>query len=218
MEYRKVAGNDKPVSRIVFGADRLGSRRERLNCRIDEGKITAIGASNWTHERIDHANAVATSHGLKLFRASTVQFSLADSTRSPWPCAVTIGGEGQRCARERYSKHGLSVFACSSLARGFSTNRYDPNNPARNPVSHWCATYFGTEKNVQRLQRGRMFARRHHVTVAQSALEYVLRYPLQVFAVFGCTTPKKSANSARAQSLKLDRATLQRLATGEASR
>ena len=74
---------------------------ERLNRHIDDGKITSIGASNWTHERIADANAGAASHGLKLLCASTVQF--------------------------------------------FSNN-YDPKNPAGNPVSQWCATYFGTEE------------------------------------------------------------------------
>jgi aryl-alcohol dehydrogenase-like predicted oxidoreductase len=110
------------------------------------------------------------------------------------------------------------VFAWSALSRGFYSNHYDPKNPAGNPVSQWCATYFGTEKNIQRLERVRMFARRHHVTVAQVALAYVLRYPLQVFAVVGCTTLEKSVNNVGAQSLKRDRAALQWLATGGASR
>jgi aryl-alcohol dehydrogenase-like predicted oxidoreductase len=82
---------------------------EQLNHHVDEGKITAIGVSNWSHERIDDANAVAASHGLKPFCASSVQFSLADWTRSQWPGAVTLGGKGQRAAREWYSTHGLSV-------------------------------------------------------------------------------------------------------------
>ena len=66
---------------------------EQLNRHIDEGKISAIGASNWSHERISSANTFAAGHGLKPFGASSVQFSLADSTRSRWPGAVTIGGE-----------------------------------------------------------------------------------------------------------------------------
>jgi aryl-alcohol dehydrogenase-like predicted oxidoreductase len=69
---------------------------EQLNRHIDEGKITAMGASNWSHERISDANAVAASHGWKPFCASSVQFSLADWTRSLWPGAVTLGGEDQR--------------------------------------------------------------------------------------------------------------------------
>jgi aryl-alcohol dehydrogenase-like predicted oxidoreductase len=190
---------------------------EQLNRHIDEGKITAIGASNWSHDRIADANAVAASHGLKPFCASSVQFSLADWTRSPWPGAVTLGGEGQRAAREWYSTHGLSLFAWSSLARGFFSNHYDPKNPDGNPVSQWCATYFGTEENIHRLKRARMLAREHHATVAQVALAYVLRHPLKVFAVVGCTTLEKLVDNVGATSLKLNEATLQWLATGAAS-
>ncbi len=73
---------------------------ERLNRHIDDGKIAAMGASNWSHERIDDANAIASSVGLKLFSASSVQFSLADWTRPPWPGAVTLGGKNQpQCKR-----------------------------------------------------------------------------------------------------------------------
>ena len=190
---------------------------ERLNRHIDEGKISAIGASNWTHERIASANTFAASKGLKPFSASSVQFSLAEWTRPPWPGAVTLGGDAQRTAREWYSTHGLPVFAWSSLAHGFFSNHYDPKNPDGNRVSRWCASYFGTEDNIQRLERAKMFAREHHVTVAQVALAYVLCHPLHAFAVVGCTTSEKFAENVAALSLKLDEATLHWLATGQAS-
>jgi aryl-alcohol dehydrogenase-like predicted oxidoreductase len=187
---------------------------EQLNRHLDEGKISAIGASNWSHERIASANTFAAREGLKPFTASSVQFSLAEWTRSPWPGAVTLGGDGQRGAREWYSTHGLSVFAWSSLARGFFSNHYDPKNPEGNRVSRWCATYFGTEENIQRLERARMFAREHQVTVAQVALAYVLCHPLHAFAVVGCTTFEKSAENVAALSLKLDESMLHWLARG----
>jgi aryl-alcohol dehydrogenase-like predicted oxidoreductase len=189
---------------------------EQLNRHIDEGKIGAIGASNWSHERIARANMFAASNGLQPFSAASVQFSLADWTRPPWPGAVSLGGDGQSAAKEWYSTQGLSVFAWSSLARGFFSNHYDPKSPDANPVSRWCATYFGTEENIQRLERARMFAREHHVTVAQVALAYVLCHPLHVFAVVGCTTFAKFAENVAAASLKLDEPTLQWLATGHA--
>jgi aryl-alcohol dehydrogenase-like predicted oxidoreductase len=191
---------------------------EQLNRHIDEGKISAIGASNWSHDRIASATTFAASKGLKPFSASSVQFSLADWRRSPWPGAVTLGGDAQRAAREWYSTHGLPVFAYSSLARGFFSNHYDPKNPNDNRVSRWCTNYFGTEENIQRLERTRMFAREHHVTVAQVALAYVLCHPLHAFAVVGCTTFEKFAENVTALSLKLDEATLHWLATGQASR
>jgi aryl-alcohol dehydrogenase-like predicted oxidoreductase len=191
---------------------------ERLNRHIDEGKIGAIGASNWSPERITSANKFAASKGLKPFSASSVQFSLAEWTRSPWPGNVTLTGETQRGQREWYLTHELPVFAYSSLARGFFSDHYDPKNPGDNRVSRWCATYFGTDENIQRLERAKMFARDHHVTVAQVALAYVLCHPLHAFAVVGCTTSEKFAENVGALSLKLDEATLRWLATGEALR
>ncbi len=187
---------------------------ERLNRHVDEGKIGAIGASNWSHERIACANALAAGRGLKSFSASSVQFSLAEWKRSPWAGAETLGGSGQRAAREWYSTQELSVFAWSSLARGFFSDHYNPANPGDNPVSRWCATYFGTEENIQKLERARTFAREHQVTVAQVALAYVLCHPLDAFAVVGCTTIEKFAENVAAGSLKIDDATLEWLATG----
>jgi aryl-alcohol dehydrogenase-like predicted oxidoreductase len=189
---------------------------ERLNRHIDEGKIHAIGVSNWSHERIASANTCAASADLNPFIASSVQFSLADWLRSPWPGAVTLGGEGRQREREWYCRYRLSVFAYSSLARGFFSDHYHPENPDHNHVSRWCATYFGSEENIQRLLRTRMFALEHHVTVAQVALAYVLCHPLNAFAVVGCTTADKFAQNVAALSLKLDTATLNWLATGRA--
>jgi len=189
---------------------------ERLNRHMDEGKISAIGASNWSHERINSANTFAAGAGLKTFSASSIQYSLAEWTRSPWPGAVTLGGDGQRAARDWYSTHGLQVFAWSSLARGFFSDHYDLARPGSNRASRWCANYFGTEENIQRLERTRMFAREHYVSVAQVALAYVLCQPLHAFAVVGCQTFEKFADNVAALALNLDEATLHWLATGQA--
>ncbi len=79
---------------------------ERLTRHIDEGKISTIGASNWSHERIPVPTRLP-QQGLKPFSASSVQFSLAEWTRSPWPGAVTLGRDAQRTAREWYLTHQL---------------------------------------------------------------------------------------------------------------
>jgi aryl-alcohol dehydrogenase-like predicted oxidoreductase len=61
-----------------------------------------------------------------------------------------------------------------------------------------------------------MSAREQHVTLAQVALAYVLCHPLHAFAVVGWTFEKFAENVA-ALSLKLDKATLHWLATGQTS-
>src|SRR5208282_577906 len=117
---------------------------ERLNRHIAEGKIRAIGASNWAHERIASANAFATRNGLKPFCATSVQFSLAEWTLPIAPGSVTIGGVSERAAREWYGAHDLSLFAYSSLARGFFSNHYDPENPNESAIGRRSQTHFGT--------------------------------------------------------------------------
>lgn len=195
-------------------AARVEPVMERLNRHIDEGKIGAIGASNWSHERIAGANAFAANAGLKPFSAASAQFSLAEWARAPWPGAVTLGGAGRHEAREWYASQRLPVFAWSSLARGFFSDHYDPANPGANRVSRWCATYFGTEENIRRRERATTFAREHHVSAAQVALAYVLCHPLHPFAVVGCTSVEKLAENVAALSLKLDESTLRWLSTG----
>ncbi|GFG54403.1 aldo/keto reductase [Mycolicibacterium agri] len=186
-------------------AARIEAVLERLNRHVEAGEIAAIGASNWSHQRIAAANAAALSRGWKPLRASSVQFSLADWTRPPWPGAVTLGGDSEHSARQWYAESDLPVFAWSSLARGFFSQ----------PMSEWAATYFGTETNNRRRERARDFAHDNHITVAQVALAYVLSHPLRVFAVVGCTTEQKLADDIGAMSVKLDEQTLHWLSTGQ---
>src|SRR5579875_775437 len=192
----------------------VGPIMERLTRHVDEGKIGTIGASNWTHDRIASADLFADSNGLTPFTTSSVQFSLAEWTTPPWRGAVTVAGESQRSAREWYLRQQISVFAYSSLARGFFSEHYDPENPDRNRASRWCAAHFGSEANIERLTRASAFASKHNLTVAQVALAYVLCHDLRPFAVVGCRTVEKFTQNVGALAVKLDDATLHWLSTG----
>jgi len=55
----------------------VGPIVEVLNEHKQAGRINAFGGSNWTHERIQEANAYAESHGLTSFIASSPNYSLA---------------------------------------------------------------------------------------------------------------------------------------------
>lgn len=183
-------------------AARLEPVLERLNRHIDEGKIAAIGVSNWSHHRIEGANAIAAKLGFQPFAVSSVQFSLPDWTRPPWPGAVTIGGD-QCEAREWYSTNDLPVLIWSSLARGFFSD----------PRPEFASKYFGTGENNRRFDRARRVARLYDVTVAQVALAYVLNHPFNGFAIVGCTKPENLAQDVGALSLELDDATMRYLVT-----
>lgn len=60
-----------------------GTMVEILNEYHKKGKIGAFGGSNWTHERIEQANAYAKAHNLVPFTVSSPNFGLADQIGDP---------------------------------------------------------------------------------------------------------------------------------------
>lgn len=65
---------------------------DTLNRYLQTGKFHAFGASNWTHQRIEAANAYARASGQEPFVASSPQFSLVESLDEPWPLCISISG------------------------------------------------------------------------------------------------------------------------------
>ncbi len=110
---------DVPVEELV-GA---------LNAHIDAGKIGAIGASNWTIERIQAANLYAREHGMEPFVASSPNYSLADQIESPWANTVSISGPENTAARAWYRTTRMPIFAWSSLAHGFLSGHFCSDAP-----------------------------------------------------------------------------------------
>jgi aryl-alcohol dehydrogenase-like predicted oxidoreductase len=95
---------------------------------MQAGRIHAIGASNWSHERIETANRYALANGLEPFVASSPQFSLAEPLNEPWPLCLSISGPAGRSAREWYTKTQMPLLIWSPLASGFFSGRFRRDN------------------------------------------------------------------------------------------
>ena len=106
----------------------VGPIVEVLNEHKAAGLIDAFGGSNWSHERVQAANAYAEARGLTPFVASSPQFSLADMVQAPWEECVSIGGAGGEPARAWYRQAGMALFTWSSLAGGFFSGRFSRGN------------------------------------------------------------------------------------------
>jgi aryl-alcohol dehydrogenase-like predicted oxidoreductase len=160
---------------------------DRLNQHRDEGKIKAFGASNWTDERVRAANDYAKANGLTPFAASSVQLSLAEMVKEPWPNCVSIGGPGGENARRWYQQENLPLLTWSSLAGGFMTGRFTRDN--LDSFSEYLDTLavhsYCYEDNFRRLDRARQLADEKGLTLPQLALAYVLNQPLNIFALVG---------------------------------
>jgi aryl-alcohol dehydrogenase-like predicted oxidoreductase len=170
---------------------------EVLNEHKAAGLIDAFGGSNWTHDRIRAANDYAAAHGLTPFVASSPQFSLAEMVEPPWAGCVSIGGPSETAARAFYAETQIALFTWSSLAGGFFTGRYRRDNleMLTERQDELVKRSYGSELNLERLERARVLAERKGRTLPQIALAYSQNHPLNVFSLVGCRTPGEFADN-----------------------
>jgi aryl-alcohol dehydrogenase-like predicted oxidoreductase len=172
---------------------------ETLNEHLAAGRICAFGASNWQHERIQEANEYALAQGLTPFVASSPQLSLAEPIKEPWPGCVMVSGRSASQARAWYRQTQMPLIAWSSLASGFFSGRFSPQNLASftAELDRVCLETYCSEENFERLARATALGAAKGLTAAQIALAYVVYQPENVFAIVGSRTAKEfSANVA----------------------
>lgn len=183
----------------------VGPIVERLNQHLEEGLIHAFGGSNWAYKRIKAANEYAETHGLTPFVVSSPQFSLAEMVEPPWPNCVSIGGPSGEAAREYYRESQIALFTWSSLAGGFFSGRFTPNNldSFTSGLDALCVRSYCYPENFERLNRAKQLAEAKGLALPQIALSYVLSQPLNVFALVGCRAPEEFEQNIAAMQIAL---------------
>jgi aryl-alcohol dehydrogenase-like predicted oxidoreductase len=179
---------------------------EALNDHIRAGRLRTIGASNWSHQRIEAANAYAQANGLQSFVASSPQYSLADCMEEPWPLCLSISGPREAAARAWYTRNQLPLLAWSPLAGGFFSGRFRRDNLQMFGEREWdrvSIRSYATEENFQRLDRAGVLAAEKGLTATQIALAYIMNQPMNVFAVVGPSSGKKFGENVEASDIRL---------------
>jgi aryl-alcohol dehydrogenase-like predicted oxidoreductase len=184
----------------------VGPLIERLNEHIDEGKIRAYGASNWTHERIREAIEYADAHGLVPMAVASPHYSLAECVKDPWGGGcVSITGEAGADAREWYKGTQMPVLPWSSLCGGFFSGRFTRDNLDRFTKGGdlRCVRSFCCEDNFRRLDRAGELAAEKGVSVAQIALAYCICGEMNVFPLMAAWTAEEAAQNGAACDIDL---------------
>lgn len=166
-----------------------GEMIEHLDPLRRSGRIRALGASNWTTERLEEAAAFADAHDLAPFDCSSPGLSLAVPNEPPWPGCITIHDPADLAWYERTQ---LPVFAWSSQAAGFFAGVKGANVRA-----------YESGANDERLRRARQLGEEHGFTANQVALAWVLHQPFPIFALIGPATVDELHDSVRALELEL---------------
>ena len=163
---------------------------EALHDHVQAGRIGAIGASNWSHLRIEEANAHATANGLTPFVVSSPHFSLAEQESPPWDGCLSITGDSNSDARAWYATEGIPIFSWASLSLGFLSGRYsrDDLKADSDPL---CLQSFGSEENFTRLDRAHHLARLKGLSVPQIAIAWLIGQPMEVFPIIASATTEE---------------------------
>ncbi|MCQ4086480.1 aldo/keto reductase [Saccharibacillus sp. JS10] len=150
---------------------------EALNEHIEAGRIGAIGASNWSWQRLQEANDYAASHGLVGFTFSSPNLSLAKANEPFWAGCVSADAQ----TLEWHKKTQLPLLSWSSQARGFFTGRF--TKEVRDNAD--LVRVFYSDENWERLNRAEQLAAQKNTTTIQIALAYVLNQPFPTCALIG---------------------------------
>lgn len=173
-----------------------------LNEHMREGRIRAFGGSNWSAARLKEANDYARSSGQTPFVASSPHFSLAEQYEEPWPGCLTITGAAAAAEREFYRQTQMPVFSWSSVANGFFSGRFTPDNldSFEDGSDQLCVRCYCRPDNFRRLERAQKLAAEKGVTATQIALAWLLCQPLNVFPLVGARSREElEANVAALQ-------------------
>lgn len=180
----------RPVSDIM----------ETLDRHIRSGKILAIGASNWSTERIEQANRFAEENGLTPFSASQIQYSLAEATPEMLhdDTLQTMNSK----AYQWYLREQMPVFSFSSQCSGFFPRYLAHGDREINPKLHKWAKYL-TSQNRQRAARLAQLSRETGYSVSALALAFLTSNQVPVLPIIGCGTLETLQDSLSAPDLIL---------------
>ena len=159
--------SDVPVSTVI----------DYLNQEIKAGRIQAIGASNWEHERVQEANEYAAKRGLKGFVVISNNLSLAVPMEPIWGGVVSVS----KAAYDWHRETQFPLMPWSSQARGFFSGRFTPDNREDKGM---VRVYYN-EANFERFRRAQMLGEKKGYSAIQIALAYVLHQPFPIFPIVG---------------------------------
>lgn len=171
---------------------------------IAEGKVRAIGASNYTAPRLAEALAVSARLGLPRYESLQPLYNLMDR--------AAYEAELEPLCRAQ----GLGVINFFGLARGFLTGKYRSEaDLAKSPRGAGCKGYLN-DRGRRVLAALDSVAQAHGATPAQVALAWQINRPGLTAPIASATSTAQWAELAGAARLSLSAAELAALTTASA--
>jgi aryl-alcohol dehydrogenase-like predicted oxidoreductase len=180
---------DTPLEETLGAYDQL----------IREGKVRAIGASNYTAERLEAAREASRRSGLARYECLQPHYNLIERSRYE-------AGLEPLCLKE-----GIGVIPYFSLAAGFLTGKYRSEaDLAKSPRGQGVKKYLD-ERGFRILGALDDVAGRHHSTPGQVALAWLAERPGVTAPIASATNLEQLADLIAATELKLDGPSIEKL-------
>jgi aryl-alcohol dehydrogenase-like predicted oxidoreductase len=165
-----------------------------LNHLKEQGKIRAIGVSNFSRVQLEEAS----------------QYGRIDSLQPPYSL---FWRSVEKDAMPYCIENQITIIAYSPLAQGLLTGKFGPGHkfdPEDNRAKNKLFQGENFERAQQALEKLRPIAERHHCTLAQLALAWLIAQP-QSSAIAGARHPEQAIANAQAASVQLSTEELQEI-------
>lgn len=166
---------------------------------VKEGKVVAIGASNYTAERLDEALKVSKRGGYPQYESLQPEYNLYDRA-------------GFETKLEPLCRQaGLGVIPYFSLAAGFLTGKYRSEKDLSNKPRGQIVKKYLNERGFRILDALDEVSKQYHATPGKVALAWLLAQPTITAPIASATTIEQLHDLIEATELQLDSQALERL-------
>lgn len=166
---------------------------------IKQGKVRAIGASNYSAERLSEALHVSRERGYPTYESLQPLYNLCD--RYEYEAKLEPICEAE----------GLGVIPYFSLASGFLTGKYRSENDLSNRARGRMVKKYLNERGFRILNALDELAKRLHSTPARISLAWLIARPSVTAPIASATSLEQLNDLFEATKLKLDDSSIQLL-------
>jgi len=171
---------------------------------MKEGKVRAIGCSNFTAERTQESLTAGRQHGWPRYESLQPHYNLYHR------------GEYETTLEPLALKEKFGVIPYYSLASGFLTGKYrSQEDLSRSPRGQAAKKYLN-DRGFRILEALDKLAEKHQATPAQVALAWLMARPSITAPIASATSVEQLNDLARATELELDNASIALLNTASA--
>ena len=166
---------------------------------IEQGKVRAIGASNYSAERLSHALAFSRRHGLPRYESLQAEYNLYDRK------------EYEEALEPVCIENGLGVLSYFSLASGFLTGKYKSAADVASKARGDFVKKYLNERGFRIIAALDQVAKRLHAKPVQVALAWLIARPTVTAPIASATNLKQLKELIGATRLQLDDASMDAL-------